>query len=110
MSNPSIPFSAKGLCINVTATSAALAAVALPTADADCLLLFNEGPNNAWFAVGASTVLATVPTTGAGVNTCTPIPAGMMVVYSRSPTVDLSISTITRSGTANISVLVGEGS
>ncbi len=110
MSQASIPFGAKGLGINVTATSAALTAVAIPVGSGSAMLLYNEGPNNAWFAVGAASVLATLPTTGVGVATCTPIPAGAIIVYTRDPVNDLYISTITRTGTAVIDLNIGEGS
>ena len=115
MSGEYTPIGAKGACINVTGTTAALTAVAMPgpaaaAGGADSVLLFNEGPNNAWVAIGASTVLATLPTTGAGVATCTPIPAGAIMVYTRDPANDAFISTITRTGTCNISVMVGDGS
>lgn len=110
MSQGAIPFTASGLGINVTATTGALPAVALPAAAGNSMLLFNEGPNNAWIAVGSAAVLATLPTTGAGAVTCTPIPAGAIFVLTRAPATDLFISTITRTGTAVIDVNIGEGS
>lgn len=118
MSQGAIPFGANSLGINVTATTGALTAVLLPSASGteatvaqgDSLLFFNEGPNNAWIALGGSSVAATLPTSGNGARTCTPVPAGAIITYTRSPGNDLYISTITRTGTANINVLVGEGS
>lgn len=110
MSQSAAPFTASGLGINVTATSAALTAVALPASAGNTILFYNEGPNNAWIALGAASVLATLPTTGAGAATCTPIPAGAIMTLSRAPATDLFISTITRTGSAVIDVNIGEGS
>ena len=109
------PFSASSLGISVAATAAALTAVALPvgtnvTTAGNSIRIFNEGPNVCFVALGASTVLATLPTTGAGVTTCCPIGIGEDVILTRSPLVDRFISTICRAaGTATLTVQVGEG-
>lgn len=109
------PFSATALCITVAATSSALTAVALPvgadvTTAGNSIRIVNEGPNICFVALGASNVAATLPTTGVGVTTCTPILAGEDIILSRSPLVDRFISTICRAaGTATLTVQVGEG-
>ena len=109
------PFSATALGITVAATSSALTAVALPvgadvTNSGNVIRIVNEGPNICFVALGAAGVLATLPTTGAGVTTCVPVLAGSDIVLSRSPLVDRYISTICRAaGTATLTVQVGEG-
>ena len=106
--NP-IPFNVGAPGINVTATTGALTAVALPTSAGSNVLIYNEGSANVWVAIGASGVAATLPTTGAGAKTCLPVPAGSIQVFTRDPANDLFISTITRASTANITVCVGDG-
>ena len=109
MSQP-IPFTATAKGITVAATASALSAVAVPSGAGNQIRIVNEGPNICFVALGASSVAATVPTTGAGVTTCTPVMAGEDVILTRSPLVDLYISTICRaSGTATLTVHVGEG-
>ena len=108
MSQP-IPFTATAKGITVAATASALSAVALP-GSGNQVRIVNEGPNICFVALGASSVAATLPTTGAGVTTCTPVMAGEDIILTRSPLVDLYISTICRaSGTATLTVHVGEG-
>lgn len=109
------PFSATALGISVAATASALTAVALPvgvdtTTSGNSIRIVNEGPNVCFVALGTSAVAATLPTTGAGVTTCTPVLAGEDIILTRSPLVDRYISTICRaSGTATLTVQVGEG-
>ena len=109
------PFSATALGITVAATSSALTAVALPVGvdvltGGSSVRVVNEGPNICFIALGASNVAATLPTTGAGVTTCTPVLPGTDVVLTRSPLVDRFISTICRaSQTATLTVRVGRG-
>lgn len=110
-----IPFNATSLGITVAATASALTAVALPvgadiTTAGNSIRIVNEGPNICFIALGSSSVLATLPTTGAGVTTCVPILAGEDVILTRNPTSDRYISTICRAaGTATLTVQVGEG-
>lgn len=105
-----LPFPANAISISVAATSSALTAVALPTSTANQVRIANEGPNVVFFAVGASTVSATVPTTGAGVLTCTPVLAGEDAIFTRNPASDLYISTICRAaGTGTLTVSIGDG-
>lgn len=95
---------------SVAATAAALTAVVLPAGDGKTVRVVNEGPNICFIALGASTVAATLPTTGAGTKTCCAVVPGTDVVFERNPAVDTHISTICRaSGTATLSVYVGEG-
>lgn len=63
--------------ISVTSTASSGAALgAAPNAGGPLQIrLVNEGPHRCYFAIGASTVTATVPT-GTAVITCTPILAG----------------------------------
>lgn len=108
------PFSASALGITVAATASALTAVALPqgsdTNAGNSIRIVNEGPNICFIALGASTVLATLPTTGAGTRTCVPVLAGEDVILSRTPNTDVYISTICRAaGTATLTVQIGEG-
>lgn len=109
------PFSATALGITVAATSSALTAVALPVGadvlgSGNSIRIVNEGPNICFIAMGTSAVLATLPATGAGVTTCTPVLSGEDIILTRTPLVDRFISTICRaSGTATLTVHVGEG-
>lgn len=100
-----LPASSKTL--SVSATSTATAGAALPGLGTTVRVV-NEGPNNAYFAVGASTVAATVPT-GTAAVTCTPVLAGEDVVFSRGDS-ETYISAITRANqTATLIVQTGEG-
>lgn len=116
MSYSTAPFSGTALTITVAATASALTAVALPvgadtTTVGNSIRIVNEGPNICFIAMGASTVLATLPANGAGVTTCIPVLSGEDLILTRSPLVDRFISTICRSsGTATLTVSVGEGS
>ena len=104
------PFSATCNGKTVAATSSALTAVALPTGAGNQIRIVNEGPSVCFIALGASSVLATLPTSGVGVTTCVAVLSGEDVILTRSPLVDLFISTICRAaGTATLSVYVGEG-
>lgn len=103
-------FAASSPCKTVAATDAALTAVALPASDGNSIRVVNESTDIAFFAVGASTVLATLPTTGAGTRTCTPVLPGQEVIMRRNPISEIFISTICRSTkTATLTVQVGEG-
>lgn len=103
-------FSARAPGISVSATAAALSAVALPLGSGNSIRIVNEGPNHVFIALGASSVAATLPTTGAGTNTCTCVLAGSDVTLRREPSTDGYISTICRAaGTATLSVYIGEG-
>ncbi len=105
-----LPFPSSAKTITVAATATALTAVALPTGSGNQMRVVNEGPNVAFIATGAVGVLATPPTTGAGVTTCSPVLAGEDVVFTRSPLVDVYISTICRaSGVATLTVSIGDG-
>ena len=97
--------------ISVPATATALVAVAMPTSQGSGVRVVNEGPSVVFIAIGASTVLATLPTTGTGAVTCTPVLVGEDVIFARNPYTDTFISTICRSaGTAVLTVQCGEGS
>ena len=104
------PFSCSSPAITVAATAAALTAVALPLSKGNVTRIVNEGPNIVFIALGALAVLATLPTTGNGTGTSTPVLVGEDVVFSRNPDVELYISTICRAaGTATLTVQCGEG-
>ncbi len=106
----SIPFPCTANTKTVAATSSALTAVIVPVGTGNQIRIVNEGPNICFVALGASNVAATLPTTGNGVTTCTPVLAGEDVILSRSPLVDLYISTICRSNqTATLTVSIGDG-
>ena len=95
--------------IAVSATSTASAAVAIP-GQGSSIRISNEGPNNAYIAVGMADVAATVPT-GTGTTTCTPIFAGADVIFTKTAATDGYISAITQAGqTARLNVSSGEGS
>lgn len=105
-----ILFSDRAPGITVAATAAALSAVALPLSDGNSIRIVNEGPNIVFVALGASDVAATLPTTGAGARTCTPVLSGSDVVLRRDPMVDKFISTICRAaGTATLTVHIDVG-
>ena len=97
---------------NMTVTGAATASTStlLPNAG-DTIHLFNEGPNNAWVSVGVGTQVATLPATAVGsvVATSFPVPAGAILVYGIPDSAVLSMSAITRTGTAVINVAVNRG-
>jgi hypothetical protein len=106
------PFTANAPGIQLTATTTASASVALPFlqgAPGDTLRIVNEGPNNAYIAVGRGAQTATVP--GANqATTCTPVLAGSDVSFQISAAEsDLQISAITATGTAVLDVQVGTG-
>ena len=97
--------------ITVPATATALVAVALPTSQGSAVRIVNEGSSIVFVALGLSSVLATLPTTGTGAVTCTPILVGEDVIFARNPYTDTFISTICRAaGTATLTVQCGEGS
>ncbi len=103
-------FSVKSPGITVAATDAALSAVALPLSSGNTVRIVNESADVAFVALGATGVAATLPTTGAGVGTCSAVLPGKEVYLRRDPTKDLFISTICRSTkTATLSVYVGDG-
>lgn len=96
--------------ISVAATASALTAVALPLSDGNSIRIVNEGPSIAFVAIGASTVLATLPTTGVGTVTCVPILSGEDIILRRDASKGKFISTICRAaGTATLTVHVGTG-
>lgn len=102
------PISVKTM--TVTGATTASTSTLLPNAG-DTIHLFNEGPNNAWVSVGSGTQVATLPSTtvGSAVATSFPIPAGAVVVYGIPDSAVLSMSAITRTGTAVINVAVNRG-
>ena len=105
-----ILFSDRAPGISVSATAVALTAVALPHSDGNSIRIVNEGPNIVFVALGASDVLATLPATGAGTRTCTPVLSGADVVLRRDPQIDKFISTICRAaGTATLTVHIDVG-
>lgn len=103
-------FSATAPGITVAATDAALTAVALPAGTGNSIRIINESADIAFVALGASTVAATLPTTGAGVRTCTPCLPGEETILRRDPATHTHISTIcrsTKSATLTVHVDVG---
>lgn len=103
-------FAASSPCITVAATASALAAVALPASGGNAIRVVNESADITFFALGSSTIAATLPTAGAGTRTCTPVLPGQEVIMRRDPVSELFISTICRSTkTATLTVQVGEG-
>ena len=104
-------FGCSSAAITVPATAVALVAVLLPTGQGSAMRIVNEGPNVVFVAIGASSVLATLPTTGTGTVTCTPVLVNEDLILARNPYTDLYISTICRAaGTATLTVAIGEGS
>lgn len=106
MSAP-IPLNADAPCIQVAATTAASAAVNLPSTG-NTVRILNEGPNTAYVAISSTAALATVPGANAA-RTCTPVGAGEDVSFTIPATTQMSISAITATGTATLDVQVGEG-
>lgn len=105
------PFGASSPAITVPSTAAALVAVPLPNSQGNSVRIVNEGPNIVFIALGGSSVLATIPTTGSGVNTCTPVMVNEDLILTRNPYADFYISTICRAaGTATLTVACGDGS
>ncbi|WP_136420295.1 hypothetical protein [Herbaspirillum sp. ST 5-3] len=103
-------FSATAPGITVAATDSALSAVALPAGDGNSVRIVNESADIAFVALGASTVAATLPTTGVGARTCTPVLPGTEVIMRRDPAKHTHISTICRSTkTATLTVHVDVG-
>lgn len=106
-------FSVDAPTINVTGTSTALSAVAMPgvTGYGDSVQFYNEGPNVVFVALGptVASTTATLPT-GTPARTCMPIAAGAIVIYTRDTNNHLFISTICRAaGTAVLNVSVADG-
>lgn len=93
---------------SISATATATAGAAFGNAPAvnsgrTNVRIVNEGPNNAYIAVGASTVTATVPT-GTAAATATPVLAGTDITLSVIPG-ETHISAICRaSATATLIV------
>lgn len=110
------PFVCASPAISVSATSTATTAVALPVTSAGAgsiIRIVNEGPSIAFISLGsviASTV-ATLPTTGGGTATCSPILPGEDASFTRDTKLETLISAICRAGgTAALTVQTGEGS
>lgn len=101
------PFTGQASCINVAVTTVASASVALPGVG-DTVRIVNEGPNNAYVAIGPNAQTATLPTTTAA-TTCTPVLANSDVSLSIPWVAGLQISAITRTGTATLDIQVGTG-
>ena len=109
------PFIAQALTLPISVTSSASTSTALP-AVGNVVRIVNEGPNVAFVSIGTGTQTATLPN-ASPTATSTPVLGGSDVTLS-IPTVyastgtptALNISAICRaSGTATLSVQVGEG-
>lgn len=102
-----IPFSAQAKTKPITVTSSASTSTTLPSLG-NTLRVVNEGPNDAFISVGAGAQTATLPN-ATPVATSTPVLAGSDVSFTIPGDAVLNISAITRTGTATLSVSVGEG-
>lgn len=103
-------FSAAAPGITVSVTDSASSAVALPAGSLNSVRVVNESADIAFFALGGSSVAATLPTTGAGTRTCTPVLPGEEVYMRRDPTAHTHISAICRATkTATLTVHVDVG-
>lgn len=117
-----IAANAPTLAVSVTATASASAN--LPSTG-ETVMVYNEGPDDAWGAIGYGTQTATLPT-GTAATTCIPLPAKALVVYALQPALNTTnvatatnmpnttaaqISAISRATkTATLTVTVGSGS
>lgn len=103
-------FSATAPGITHAVTATASTAVALPAGDGNTVRVVNESADIAFIALGGSSVAATLPTTGTGTRTCTPVLPGKEVFMRRSPQSDTHISAICRATkTATLTVHVDVG-
>lgn len=103
-------FSANAPGITVAVTATASTAAALPAGDGNTIRVVNESADIAFFAVGDSDVAATLPTTGAGTRTCTPVLPGEEAFMRLDPTKHTHISAICRATkTATLTVHVDVG-
>jgi flagellar capping protein FliD len=101
------PFSAQSLSLPVSVTSTASASTALP-AKGNVIRLVNEGPNICFISVGTGAQTATLPN-ATPTATSTPIAPGDCTLTIPSDSIQ-NISAICRaSGTATLTVQVGEG-
>jgi len=106
-----ILFSATSPGITVPATQAALTAVALPTGAGSTMRIVNSGPDTCFVAIGTdANVLATLPTTGAGLATCLEVLGNSDCVFRINRPATTHIATICRAvKTATLSVYIGDG-
>jgi hypothetical protein len=103
-------FSATAPGITVSVSATASSAAALPAGDGNTVRVVNESADIAFFALGDSDVEATLPTTGAGTRTCTPVLPGEEAFMRRNPATDTHISAICRAAkTATLTVHVDVG-
>ena len=104
------PFGCSSPAITVPSSAVTLVAVALPSSQGNSIRIVNEGPNIAFVALGTASVLATLPTTGTGAVTCTPVMVNEDLILTRNAYTDLFISTICRAaGTSVLTVACGDG-
>ena len=103
-----ILFNATAPAVTAPSTAVASSALALPAGGGNSIRVTNEGPNILFLALGDSSVAATLPTTGAGTRTSTPIPVGISILR-RDPK-DTHFSVINRAaGTSVATIQIGEG-
>jgi len=103
-----IPFSAQAKTLPITVTASASVSAALP-GQGNSLRVVNEGPNVAFFSVGAGAQTATLPN-ATPTATSTPILPGEDASFTIPNDAVYNISAICRaSGTATLDVQVGEG-
>lgn len=102
------PFNCTALTLPISVTASASTSTALP-AKGCVIRVVNEGPNIAFISVGTGTQTATLPNATV-TATSTPVLAGSDVSLSIASDATYNISAICRaSGTATLSVQVGEG-
>lgn len=102
------PFTAQAKTLPISVTSTASTSTALP-ALGNSVRIVNEGPNVAFVSIGSGTQTATLPN-ATPTATSTPVLAGTDVSFSIPNDAVYNISAICRaSGTATLSVQVGEG-
>jgi len=95
--------------VTVSGTSTASAAVSLGTSTGNTVLVYNEGPNTAFFALGTTNAVAATLPTASPTRTCMQIPAGSVQTFARPPDYTF-VSVICRAaGTAVVNFYVGEG-
>lgn len=101
------PFNATALTLPVNVTSVASTSAALP-AKGNSVRIVNEGPNVAFISIGAGAQTATLPN-ASPTATSTPVMPGDTTLSIPNDQI-YQISAICRaSGTATLSVQVGEG-
>lgn len=102
------PFSGQAKTLPISVTSTASTSAALPSIG-NSLRVFNEGPNDAFIAVGAGTQTATLPN-ATPTATSVVVPAREDLTFTIPNDQVYNISAICRaSGTATLDVSVGEG-